>query len=188
MRKQVLIVAAVSAIVLFVFYLIGALTNVDAIHDIHTGIEDRAIMQSNNTVYEGQAEQPYGVLHVDSATAYADDEFVRFAEKAAEFVGRTVESGHEYNIFFCIEASDGSLITIEQNRLAWNDGLKWRKKCKENVFAELMNDKQLRNLYDAGKTATKLSTTISYMHEYCMASVCDTDNDGFVDEKHVSSL
>ena len=56
MRKQVLIVAAVSAIVLFVFYLIGALTNVDAIHDIHTGIEDRAIMQSNNTVYAGQAE------------------------------------------------------------------------------------------------------------------------------------
>ena len=84
MRKQVLIIAAVSAIVLFVFYLIGALSNTDKIHDIHAGIEDRAIMQSNNTVYAGQVEQ-YGILHVDSATAYADDEFVRFAEKAAEF-------------------------------------------------------------------------------------------------------
>jgi hypothetical protein len=145
-------------------------------------------MQSNNTVHAGQVEQPYDILHVDSATTYADDEFVRFAEKAAEFVSKTIEGWHEYNIFFCIEASDGSLITIEQNRLAWNDGLKWRKKCKENVFTELMNDKQLRDLYDAGKTATMLSTTISYMHEYCVASVRDTDCDGFVDEKYVSSL
>lgn len=167
MRKTIITVSAVSAIVLFILYLIGALSNTDKLHDIHAGIEDRAIMQT---------------------VAYADDEFVKSAKHAAEFVSKTIESGHEYNIFFCIETSDGSLITIEQNRLAWNDGLKWRKKCKENVFAELMNDKQLRDLYDAGGTATKLSTTISYMHEYCIASVCDTDNDGFVDEKHVSSL
>lgn len=187
MRKQVLIIAAVSAIVLFVFYLIGALTNVDAIHDIHTGIEDRAIMQSNNTVYAGQVEQ-YGILHVDSATAYADDEFVRFAEKAAEFVSRTVESGHEYAILFCIEASNGCPIVIERNKIAWDYGPKWRKRCKEAVYSELMNNQEIHELYDAGETVDKLSTTISYMHEYCVASVCDTDCDGFVDEKHVSSL
>ena len=187
MRKQVLIVAAVSAIVLFVFYLIGALSNTDKIHDIHAGIEDRAIMQSNNTVYAGQVEQ-YGILHVDSATAYADDEFVRFAEKAAEFVSETIVDGHEYNILFCMETSDGRPIVIEQKRLAWDYGPEWRKQCKEAVYSELMSDQVIRELYDAGGTVTKLSTTISYWHEYCIASVSDTDNDGIVDNKTVSSL
>lgn len=167
MRKTIITVSAVSAIVLFVFYLIGALSNTDKLHDIHAGIEDRAIMQT---------------------VTYADDEFVKSAKNAAEFVSRTIESGHEYDIVFYIETSDGGLIAIGQNRLAWDDGLKWRKRCKEKVFAELMNNKQLCELYNAGETVAKLSTTISYMHEYCVASVCDTDCDGFVDEKHVSYL
>ena len=188
MKKEVLIIAAISAIALFAFYLIGALSNTDKLHDIHAGIEDRAIMQSDNTIYTGQVEQPYGILHVDSAAAYADDEFVRFAEKAAEFVSETIIDGHEYDILFCIETSDGRPIVIEQKRLAWDYGPKWRKQCKEAVYSELMNDQGIRELYDAGRTVAKLSTTISYMHEYCVASVCDTDCDGFVDEKHVSSL
>ena len=188
MKKTIVVITTIAAIALSIFYFIGALSNTDKLHDIHAGIEDRAIMQSNNTVHVGQVEQPYDILHVDSATAYADDEFVRFAEKAAEFVSRTVEGGHEYVILFCIEASNGRTIVIEQKRLAWDYGPKWRKRCKEAICSELINDHDIRELYDTGETVAKLSTTISYMHEYCVASVRDTDCDGFVDEKYVSSL
>ena len=173
MRKLVTAITIVSATALLAFYIIGAFSNTDKVHDMHQGLEDRAIMQAENTVY-------------------TDAEFVKDADKAAGLICKTIHAGREYCIDFEIIASDGECVVEEQYRLAWDSGNNWRDYCKDAILTDLMRSEKVSQIYSSGKSA-RIFCTILMCPVYnddgtgqCVLECSDFDNDGTWDTKSVS--
>lgn len=168
MNKIVLMISILAGVVLVIFGIVGIINRNDAT-PIRSKLDDVTLAKAGDAVC-------------------SDEEFLKHATKSAGFVSKTIEDGHEYSILFILETSDGGSIFIDQDHIAWDNAKGWRDTCKEKVFTDIITDRRVRELYDSGDGVESISTTISYDWGYRIASVCDSDNDGIVDDKYVLYL
>lgn len=169
MRRRILVASAIAGVMLVMFGVIGLLNQSPVTNNI------REMLGSETVALAGEV-------------ICSDDEFLRAADKAARFVSNSIESGHEYDVTFILRLSEGHNVPIVQNHTSGDGSSRWRRRLQESVLAGLVSDQMVRSTYNSGKRVVGVSTTISYSHDYCIASIVDSDNDGVMDEKHVSYL